>query len=82
MLDAELSAENLDILLDRVLKTATYTFNANLGLILMCDTEQQLLRIESQFGFAEDSEDLAKTTSIGEGFAGKIAAAVRRVSAS
>ncbi len=74
VLDAELSAENLDILLDRVLKTATYTFNANLGLILMCDTEQQLLRIESQFGFAEDSEDLAKTTSIGEGFAGKIAA--------
>jgi signal transduction histidine kinase len=74
VLDAELSAENLDILLDRVLKTATYTFNANLGLILMCDTEQQLLRIESQFGFAEDSEELAKTTSIGEGFAGKIAA--------
>lgn len=74
VLDAELSAENLDILLDRVLKTATYTFNANLGLILMCDTEQQLLRIESQVGFAEDSEDLDKTTSIGEGFAGKIAA--------
>ena len=74
VLDAELSAENLDILLDRVLKTAAYTFNANLGLILMCDAEQQLLRIESQFGFVENSEDLEKTTNIGEGFAGKIAA--------
>ncbi len=74
VLDAELSAENVDILLDRVLKTACYTFNANLGLLLMCDAEQQLLRIESQVGFAEDSENLGKTTNIGEGFAGKIAA--------
>ena len=73
VLDAELSASNLDVLLDRVLRTATFTFNASLGLILMCEGEQQLLRIESHFGFSDGDELLAETTPVGEGFAGKIA---------
>src|SRR5580704_11021719 len=73
VLDAELSAENLDVLLDRVLKRATQTFNANLGMILMCDAEQQALRIDSHVGFSADDDDLSVVTPIGEGFAGKIA---------
>ena len=73
VLDAELSAENLDALLDRVLKRATHTFNANLGMILMCDTEQQVLRIDSHVGFSADDDDLSVATPIGEGFVGKIA---------
>ena len=73
VLDAELSAANLDVLLDRVLKRATQTFNANLGLILMCDAEQQVLRIESHVGFSAEEDDLGAATPIGEGLAGRIA---------
>jgi signal transduction histidine kinase len=73
VLDAELSAANLDVLLDRVLKRAMQTFDANLGMILMCDTEQQVLRIDSHVGFSAEEDDLEAATPIGEGFAGKIA---------
>ena len=73
VLDAELSAENLDALFHRVLNIATYTFGANLGLILMRDAEQQVLRIVSHVGFPEDA-DFSHATPIGEGFAGRIAA--------
>ena len=73
VLDAELSAENLDALFHRVLNIATYTFGANLGLILMRDVEQQVLRIVSHVGFPEDAE-FSYATPIGEGFTGRIAA--------
>jgi signal transduction histidine kinase len=63
----------LDVLLDRVLRTATFTFNASLGLILMCDSDQQLLHIESHFGFPDHDELLNESVAVGEGFAGKIA---------
>ena len=46
VLDAELSAETWMRCFERVLKIATHTFSANLGLILMRDAEQQVLRIE------------------------------------
>jgi signal transduction histidine kinase len=73
VLDAELSAENLDALFHRVLKIATYTFGANLGLILMRDAEQHVLRIVSHAGFP-DNADFTHATTIGEGFTGRIAA--------
>lgn len=71
VLDAELSAGNLNVLLKRVLEIATHTFNATLGLILLKDAEQQVLRAKAQVGFG--SEGLSAATIIGEGFAGKIA---------
>ena len=73
VLDAELSAENLDALFHRVLNIATYTFGGNLGLILMRDADLQVLRIVSHAGFPDDA-DFSHTTAIGEGFTGKIAA--------
>jgi len=73
VLDAELSAENLDALFQRILNIATYTFGANLGLILMRDTEQQVLRIVSHVGLPNDI-DFSVATAVGEGFTGQIAA--------
>jgi signal transduction histidine kinase len=73
VLDAELSATNLDVLLERVLKTATSTFNATLGLILLRDPEQPVLRVKSDFGFSAEDDDLDSALTIGEGFAGRVA---------
>ena len=73
VLDAELSAGNLNALLERVLEIATHTFNANLGLILLKDAEQQLLRVQAQVGFPDALDGLSSETPIGEGFAGTIA---------
>jgi len=73
VLDAELSAGSLSALLERVLEIATHTFNANLGLILLKDADQQLLRVRAQVGLSEALDGLSSETPIGEGFAGKIA---------
>ena len=73
VLDAELSAGNLNTLLERVLQIATHTFNANLGLLLLKDADQQLLRVQAQVGFPEVLDGLGSETPIGEGFAGTIA---------
>jgi len=73
VLDAELSAGNLNALLEHVLQIATQTFNANLGLILLKDAEQQLLRVQAQVGFSDALDGLSSETPIGDGFAGKIA---------
>ena len=67
VLDAELSAGNLDALLKRVLEVATHTFSANLGLILLKDMEQQL-RVRAQVGISGDGWG-----AIGEELAAKIA---------
>jgi len=74
VLDAELSAGNLNALLERVLEIATHTFNATLGLILLRDPDQQVLRVQAQVGFGGGLDTLALTTPIGEGFLGQIAA--------
>lgn len=74
VLDAELSAGNLNALLERVLEIATQTFNATLGLILLRDVEQQVLRVQAQVGFGDRLDDLSLATPMGEGFAGEIAA--------
>jgi len=72
VLDAELSADNLDALLARVLKIAQYTFDANLGVILLRDAEQQVLRVQAQAGFAEELDD-ASSTTLADGLAGAVA---------
>ncbi len=74
VLDAELSARNLDGLLERVLKVATHTFSAKLGVILLKDAEQQVLWVEAQVGFDQGLDDPTPSVVVGEGFAGKIAA--------
>jgi signal transduction histidine kinase len=74
VLDAELSAGNLQALLERVLQIATSTFNASLGLILMKDPEQQVLRAQAQVGFEDGLENLGLTNTVGKGFVRKIAA--------
>ena len=74
VLDAELSAGNLNALFERLLRIATHTFNASLGLILLKEGEQPVLRTQAQVGFSGGLESLGEPVVIGEGFAGKIAA--------
>lgn len=74
VLDAELSAGNLSALLERVLKIATETFSASLGLILLRDSEQQVLRAHAQVGFDESLEDLSMVATTDTGFVRNIAA--------
>ncbi len=73
VLDAELSAGNLNALLERLLRIGTHTFNASLGLILLKDGEQPVLRVQAQVGFSGGLDALEEPTAIGEGFAGRIA---------
>ncbi len=72
VLDAELSAGNLQSLLRHVLRITTSTFGATLGLALLCE-ENETLRVSEVFGFdpAEISDEL--TVPIGYGFSGNIA---------
>ena len=75
VLDAELSAGNLNSLLQRVLEIAMHTFGASLGLILLRDaTDQQVLRVQAQAGASSSFQDFNPDTLVGEGFAGRIAA--------
>lgn len=72
VLDAELSARDLQVLLKRVLEVTTSTFRATLGLILLCDDTSKL-RVQQVFGF--DIAEIPEETSIamGQGFSGMIA---------
>jgi len=73
VLDAELSAKNLDALLQRVLEISSEIFGATVGVILMKDLEQQVLRVRAQVGFGEDLSDPTLVIGIGQGFSGAIA---------
>jgi signal transduction histidine kinase len=73
VLDAELSAGNLDALLKRVLEITTHTFNAPVGVILLKDPEQQLLRVQAQVGFGDDLNEPTLVIAMGQGFSGRIA---------
>jgi signal transduction histidine kinase len=73
VLDAELSARNLNALLDRVLEITTHTFNATVGMILLKEPEQQVLRVQAQVGFGDDLDDPTLAIAVGEGFSGEIA---------
>lgn len=72
LLDAELSALNLQALLQRVLEITTAAFNATLGLVLLRDTETDLLHLEAQCGF-EEIFDEELSIKLGQGFSGRIA---------
>jgi signal transduction histidine kinase len=73
VLDAELSARNVDALLLRVLEISGETFGATLGVILLKDTEEQLLRVRAQVGFGGDLDDPTLVIAMGQGFSGTIA---------
>ena len=73
VLDAELSAGNLDALLSRILHIALHTFTASLGLILLRDSEQPILRVRAQAGFAEELDDRA-SAALADGLLGAVAA--------
>ena len=69
VLDAELSSENLNILLNKILRVTAGTFSASVGFILLRDTED-LLRPKAVFGLELDSE---LAVPVGTGFTGQIA---------
>jgi signal transduction histidine kinase len=72
LLDAELASADLSALLAKVLVITTQTFQASLGIILLCDTEIGALRISSSVGMdAKVPEDFR--VEMGNGFAGQIA---------
>ena len=72
LLDAELASSGLSALLNRVLDITTQTFQASLGIILLCDPEIGALRISASVGMdAEVPEDFK--VELGNGFSGKIA---------
>ncbi|MFB3917004.1 MAG: GAF domain-containing protein [Terriglobales bacterium] len=72
LLDAELSALNLQALLQRVLETTTAAFNATLGLVLLRDPENDLLHVEAHYGF-DEVFDKELSINLGQGFSGRIA---------
>ena len=74
VLDAELSAKNLESLLERVLEISSQMFAAAVGVILLKDREQQVLRVQAQVGFGEDLNDPSLEIAMGQGFSGTIAA--------
>lgn len=72
VLDAELSATNTATLMERVLEITTRIFKASTGIVLLLDSESQLLKIEAQVGLDPSRlEDL--TIPVGVGFSGTIA---------
>jgi signal transduction histidine kinase len=72
VLDAELSARNLSVLLERVLGITTRIFNASAGIILLLDPGTQSLRIKAAVGL--DGDLSAVSVEVGQGFSGHIAA--------
>jgi signal transduction histidine kinase len=73
LLDAELAADDLGVLLQKVLEITTRTFEACMGAVLLLEPEQNHLRIASNVGM-EDAVPEDFTLDVGCGFAGKIAA--------
>jgi len=69
VLDAELSSENLNILLNKILRVTAETFGATLGLILLRDPDDSL-RPKAVVGLQLDS---ALAVPVGLGFTGQIA---------
>ncbi len=72
ILDAELSASDLDSLLPQVLDIATQCFEASMGAILLRDAESEMLRLSCLRGVGLESDD-DYTVAVGQGFTGTIA---------
>jgi signal transduction histidine kinase len=71
LLDAELASADLSALMGKVLDITTQTFQASVGIILLCD-ESGVLRICSSVGVDGDVPEDFKV-ELGSGFSGKIA---------
>ena len=72
VLDAELTAPDLPSLLKRVLEITATTFGAQMGVVLLRDSEAEVLRVGASVGLSgEVEEDFAVRP--GEGFSGKVA---------
>ena len=69
VLDAELTAPDLPSLLKRVLEITATTFGAQMGVVLLRDSEAEVLRVGASVGLSgEVEEDFAVRP--GEGFSG------------
>ena len=71
ILDAELRAGNLTTLLKLALEISVATFGANVGLVLLRDSDSDLLRVRSWVGVESGMENIC--VRVGEGFSGGIA---------
>ncbi|HEX7288251.1 MAG TPA: GAF domain-containing sensor histidine kinase [Candidatus Angelobacter sp.] len=73
LLDAELAAGDLSVLLKRVLEITIKTFQASMGAVLLREPEHNQLRVAYSAGLEKEvPEDFR--ISVGSGFGGKIAA--------
>src|SRR5258708_8049318 len=73
VLDAELAAGDLPVLLQKVLDISCQTFQASVGAILLHEPETTQLQIASSVGFEAPLPEKFRV-QIGIGFSGKIAA--------
>ncbi|HVJ04816.1 MAG TPA: GAF domain-containing sensor histidine kinase [Candidatus Saccharimonadales bacterium] len=71
VLDAELSAKNLTVLLERVLVITEGIFGANIGVVLLADPETNKLRVRSATGMPPNFGDDISIAA-GQGFTGHI----------
>jgi len=74
VLDAELAAADLAVLLRRVLDITTQTFQASVGAVLLREPEADFLRVASSSGLGEIGLPEDFRITVGVGFSGKIAA--------
>jgi signal transduction histidine kinase len=72
LLDAELAADDLSVLLQKVMEITTRTFQASMGAILLRDAENNHLRLANAVGIDEVLPEDFKI-AVGQGFAGNIA---------
>jgi len=70
ILDAELSADDVSSLLERVLKITAATFGANLGAIVLLDPDGETLRVRAAAGVPDDVDDM--TIPLGKGVVGRV----------
>ncbi len=73
LLDAELSAQSLPAVLERVLEITTKMFRAAVGMILLVESETNSLRVKAAVGISKEDLDDQLTIEVGNGFSGRIA---------
>jgi len=74
VLDAELAAADLAVLLQKVLAVTTGTFQASVGAVLLREPEADFLRVASSVGLGNYTLPEDFRITVGIGFSGKIAA--------
>jgi len=74
VLDAELAAADLAVLLQKVLDVTTQTFQASVGAVLLREPEADFLRVASSVGLGNYTLPEDFRITVGIGFSGKIAA--------